>query len=187
MTLKTTFASSAVIFALSYSMAFAQDAVELKDENAKYTMQLGGGVDWSTQVDLSGLQSTILATSPEGSEPLVLVSAMTYLQENPAVKLGDALKKKSIDEFLQGLCENYKCVDISARSYEDVGGKMGWVVTTPLDLPAYADMGIPEAVLIATSTPDGYMQLFSLHSAAGKAQELKPVLIEAVKTVTPFE
>jgi hypothetical protein len=64
---------------------------------------------------------------------------------------------------------------------------MAWVVTTALDLPAYIDMGIPEAVLIATSTQDGYMQLFSLHTAAGKADELKPVLVDAFKTVTPFD
>lgn len=187
MTLKTTFASSVAIFALSCSVAFSQDVVELKDENAKYTIQLGGGVDWSADVDLTGLQSTIVATLPEGAEPFILVSAMTYMQENPAVKLGDALKKKSIDEFLQGLCENYRCVDISARSYEDIDGRMAWVVTTALDLPSYIDMGIPQAVLIATSTQDGYMQLFSLHTAAGKAEELKPVLIDAFKTVTPFE
>ncbi len=112
---------------------------------------------------------------------------MTYLQENGMVMLGEELKKKTTDEFLLGLCENYKCADISARSYEDIGGRMAWVVTTALDLPAYIDMGIPEAVLIATSTQDGYMQLFSLHTAAGKANELKPVLVDAFKTVTPFD
>ncbi|WP_417260782.1 hypothetical protein [Celeribacter sp.] len=180
-------ASTCVVLALSSSAAFSQSAVELKDGNAKYTMQLGGDIAWNTDIDLTGPQSTLVASSPEGHEPLTLVSAMTYLEKNPMVMLGNELQKKTTEGFLEGLCENYQCADISARSYEDIGGRMAWVVTTKLDLPAYIDMGVPEAVLIAASTPDGYMQLFSLHTADGKADELKPILIEAFKSVTPFE
>jgi hypothetical protein len=187
MSLKTQIATSCLVLALSSAAAFSEDTVELKDENAKYTMQLGGNIAWNADVDLTGPQSTLVAQSPEGHEPLTVVSAMTYLEKNPMVMLGDEVKKKTTEGFQEGLCGNYQCADISARSYEDIGGRMAWVVTTKLDLPAYIDMGIPEAVLIAASTPDGYMQLFSLHTADGKADELKPILIEAFKSVTPFE
>ncbi len=75
MHIKTALSTSTLIFSVSLSAAFAQQVAELKDDNAKYTMQLGGGVDWSTDVDLTGLQSTMVATSPEGSEPYTMVSS----------------------------------------------------------------------------------------------------------------
>jgi hypothetical protein len=56
-----------------------------------------------------------------------------------------------------------------------------------LDLPAYVDLGLPEAVMIATSSPEGFMQLFSLHTAEGYAEELRPLLVEAIKTIRPAE
>jgi len=172
--------------ALSCSAALADDTATMSDANANYSMQLGGGVAWTVDVDLTGEQSTVVAASVEGHEPFTVVSAMTYLEVNAMAMLGESIKEKTVDGFLAGLCENYHCEDISERTYEDLGGQKAWVVTTMLDLPAYTDMGIPEAVLIATASPEGYMQLFSLHTSEGRAEELKPLLIEAFKTISPI-
>jgi hypothetical protein len=177
---------SCAALALTGTAAFAEEAVEMKDVNANYTMQLGGGTAWAVDVDRTGDQSTIVAASPDGYEPFTIVSAMTYLEVNPMAMMGGSIKEKTVDSFLSGLCENYECVDISDKVYEDISGRKAWVVTTMLDLDAYADMGIPEAVMIATASPEGYMQLFSLHTAQGQAEEFKPLLIEAVKTIQPL-
>ncbi|WP_417272188.1 hypothetical protein [Celeribacter halophilus] len=94
MSFKIQIATSCLVLALSSAAAFSEDTVELKDENAKYTMQLGGNIAWNADVDLTGPQSTLVAQSPEGHEPLTVVSAMTYLEKNPMVMLGDEVKKR---------------------------------------------------------------------------------------------
>ncbi|GHA54867.1 hypothetical protein GCM10008927_20860 [Amylibacter ulvae] len=176
-----------VALTCSTSVALAQDPVELTDTHAKYTMQLGGDLVWEVNSDLTGQQSTIVASSPEGHEPFTMVSAMTYLKKNPMAMMGASIKQKTVDGFLEGLCENYKCADISGRTYENIDGTDAWVVSTMLDLSDYKKLGIPDAVMIATSSPEGYMQLFSLHTAEGEAEALKPMLIEAFKTIKATE
>lgn len=168
---------------LSCTVVFAQDAVEMRDANAKFTMQLGGKVAWSVDTDLTGKQSSVVAVSPDGHEPFMIVSATTYLKVNPMAIMGGSITQKTTEGFLEGACHNFNCADISARSYEDIGDMTAWVVTTMLNLPAYDDLGAPEAVMIATASPQGYMQLFSLHTAEGKADEMKPMFLEAVKSV----
>ena len=177
------FSLTCVALAFSCATAFAEGTVEMKDDNAKFTMQLGGNVVWNVDTDLTGEQSTVVAAAPEGHDPFTIVSATTYIKVNPLAMMGGSITQKTVDGFLVGACENFKCADISARSYEEIGDQKAWVTTTMLDLPAYADLGIPEAVMIATSSPEGYMQLFSLHTAEGKAEELKPILVEAIKTI----
>ncbi|MBU2981093.1 hypothetical protein KO498_04625 [Lentibacter algarum] len=175
----------ALAFAATASAAFAQSPVELKDTNAKYTMQLGGDIAWSVESDLTGEQSTIVAASPDGHEPFAVISAMTYLKVNSLALMGASIAEKTTDNFLKGLCENYKCADISERTYEEIGDHKAWVVTTQLELADYKNLGVPEALMIATVSPDGYMQLFSLHTAKGKSEAMKSILIDAVKTIQP--
>jgi hypothetical protein len=179
-------APSCVALTVLCSTAFAEEPVEMKDDNAKFTMQLSGNVAWSVETDLTGEQSTVVAVTPEEHDPFTLVSATTYLKVNPMAMMGGSITQKTVDGFLKGLCENFKCRDISARSYEDIDGHKAWIVTTMLELQSYRDLGIPEAVMIATASPEGYMQLFSLHTSEGKAEELKPLLIEAFKTIQPL-
>jgi len=155
----------------------------MTDKNAKFTLQLGGGVEWAVDSDLTGEQSTVVAASPEGHEPFTMVSAMTYLKANPLAMMGGSIAQKTTEGFLEGVCENYKCADISARSYEQIGDTKAWVVTTMLNLPDYASLGLPDAVMIATTSPQGHMQLFSLHTAEGAAEAMKPMLIDAVKSI----
>ena len=182
MTFTNKLATYGFTLALSASAAFAQD-VEMKDENANFTMQLGGDIAWQVDADLTGEQSTVVAASPEGHDPYTVVTATSFLKVNPLAKLGPNVARKTTEGFLNGLCENYKCADISARSYEDIGDHKAWVVTTMLDLPDYKRLGVPEAVLVATVSPEGYMQLFSLHTSEGNADTLKPLLLDAVKTI----
>ncbi|WP_417810034.1 hypothetical protein [Thioclava sp.] len=155
----------------------------MKDPNANFTMQLGGDIAWNVESDLTGQQSTVIAAAPEGYDPFTIVSATTFLKVNPLATMGASIAKKTIDGFLGGVCENYKCADISGRSYEDIDGRKAWVAVTKLNLKSYEDLGVPEAVMIATVSPEGYMQLFSLHTAEGKAAEMEPILIEAIKTI----
>ncbi|MDO6457574.1 hypothetical protein Q4560_03725 [Celeribacter halophilus] len=54
MSFKIQIATSCLVLALSSAAAFSEDTVELKDENAKYTMQLGGNIAWNADVDLTG-------------------------------------------------------------------------------------------------------------------------------------
>lgn len=180
------FGPSCVALAICCSPAFAEDTVEMKDDNAQFTMQLGGGIAWNVDTDLTGGQSTVVAVAPEEQDPFAMVTATTFLKVNPMAMMGGSITQKTVDGFLEGLCENFKCADISTRSYEDIDGQKAWIVTTMLDLPSYKDLGIPEAVMIATASPEGYMQLFSLHTAEGEAEEFKPLLIEAFKTIQPL-
>ena len=174
---------SCAVFVFSCSVAWAQSPVEMQDANANYTMQLGGDIAWRVESDRTEQQSSVIAATPEGYDPFTIVSAMTYLKKNPLAIMGPSIAKKTIDGFLEGVCENYKCADISTRSYEEIGDHKAWVAITKLNLQQYEKLGVPEAVMIATVSPEGYMQLFSLHTAEGKAADLKPLLIDAIKTI----
>jgi hypothetical protein len=110
---------------------------------------------------------------------------MTYREKNALALIGASIAEKTTDSFLEGLCENYKCTDTSDRTYQDIDGRMAWVAVTSLELPSYHNLGIPDAVMVATVSPEGFMQLFSLHTAEGRAEEQMSILIEAIKTISP--
>ncbi len=152
------FSLTCVALAFSCATAFAEGTVEMKDDNAKFTMQLGGNVVWNVDTDLTGEQSTVVAAAPEGHDPFTIVSATTYIKVNPLAMMGGSITQKTVDGFLVGACENFKCADISARSYEEIGDQKAWVTTTMLDLPAYADLG----------TISGYKVEFHLYTVPGQ-------------------
>jgi hypothetical protein len=181
-----TFIPILLAFTVSSSAVFAQDTVEMKDENAKFTMQLGGDMEWQVSTDLTGAQSSVVAMSLAEDEPTVLVTLTTYLEVNSLALMGGSIAQKTVDGFLDGVCSNFECEDISNRSYEEIAGRKFWIASTLLNFQGYKDMGISDSIMIATSSPEGYMQLFSLHTAQGRAEDFKPLLIEAIKTIQPL-
>ncbi|MBT0957085.1 hypothetical protein IV417_06790 [Alphaproteobacteria bacterium KMM 3653] len=161
------------------AMPFAAAAAEMRDSSAGFTMQVEGGFDWAVAADVTGVQSTVVAATPEAEAPVAMVTATTMMEKNPMAMMGGSVREKTTEQFLQGLCESFQCGDISGRTYEEIGGRKAWVVTTTLGSPGHLSLGLPEAVMIATVTPQGFMQLISLHTAEGGSAAMEPVLRQA--------
>lgn len=156
-----------------------QEPVALNDPNIGMSAQMISDLAWQVDVTKSGGQSTVVAVHQSDSD-IILVQVLTMLQVNPAAKSDAARVEFTTKEFLGGLCGPYKCGDQSDKEYIEVGDRNAWVLETSLGLRDYTSLGLTEAIFAATTTPQGYMQLFSLHTAPGQSGELKDKLLEAV-------
>jgi hypothetical protein len=60
------------------------------------------------------------------------------------------------------------------------------VLETTLGLAQYTQIGLTDAVFVATTTPAGYMQLYSVHTDGPAPEALKQAVMDAA-TNTQFE
>ena len=177
-TTKLAFALMALPF-----MAVAQEPTALNDPNIGMTAQLGGDLAWQVDVTAGGGQSTIAAVH-QSDDALMLIQVVTMLQVNPAA-LSDAEQVEfTTNEFLEGLCGPFVCGDMSDREYIAIGDRHAWVLETDLGLQDFKGLGLTETIMAATTTPQGYMQLFSIHTAPGQSGDLKDELLGAVASAS---
>jgi len=160
-------------------MALAQDPIALDDPSIGMTAQLNSDLDWQLDVTSGGGQSTVVAIHQSENE-LMLVQVLTMLQVNPAAQSDAARVEFTTKEFLEGLCGPFQCADTSDKEYVALGDRNAWVLKTELGLADFTSVGLPEAIFAATTTPQGYMQLFSIHTAPGQSDDHKAELLDAV-------
>ena len=155
----------------------AQEPVEMTDPYVGMTTTLGGGFDWQYEVDLAGEQSTITIFHQDG-EQLIAMQVLTMMQVNPAALSEDPEQVRyTTEQFLTGLCGPFACAKAEGDEYIAIGDRNAWVLETQLGLADYQNLGIGEAIMLATTTPQGYMQLFSAHAAPDQITALRDVLI----------
>ncbi|MDA8587270.1 hypothetical protein N9L47_13585 [Rhodobacteraceae bacterium] len=164
-------------------MALAQEPVALNDPNIGMSAQLNSDLAWQVDVTSGGGQSTIAAVHQDG-ENLILLQVVTMLEVNPAAQSDAARVEFTTNEFLEGLCGPFSCADMTDREYIAVGDRHAWVLETDLGLQDFKSLGLTETIMAATTTPQGYMQLFSLHTAPGQSGDLKEDLIDAVASAS---
>ncbi len=165
------------------SMALAQDPTDLNDPNIGMVAQLGGDLDWQVQPNFEPGQSTVLAFS-QTDDVLTLIQVLTMIEVNPAA-LGEAEQVEfTTKEFLEGLCGPYVCADTTNSQYVAIGDRNAWVLETEVGLADFKNMGLTEAIFAATTTPQGFMQLFSLHTVPGGSAELKDELLAAAASAS---
>ena len=160
-------------------MAVAQEPTALNDPNIGMSAQLAGGLEWQVDVTSGGGQSTIAAVHQNGDD-LMVIQVLTMLEVNPAAQSDAARVEFTTNGFLEGLCGPFVCGDMSDREYIAVGDRHAWVLETDLGLQDFTSLGLTETIMAATTTPHGYMQLFSLHTAPGRSADLKDELLDAV-------
>ena len=173
----------AVAFLALPGMALAQEPTALNDPNIGMIAQLGGDLDWQVQPAFEPGQSTVLAFSQEG-DVLTLIQVLTMIEVNPAA-LGEPEQVEfTTKEFLEGLCGPYVCADTANSEYVAIGDRNAWVLETEVGLQDFKSMGLTEAVFAATTTPQGFMQLFSLHTVPGGSADLKDELLAAAASAS---
>jgi len=173
-----------ITFVLSTLPSFAADPIVATDKNGKFTMEFGGGIEWQIQSTLASGQANTCGGTPEGHEPYATLCAVTYVgQKNAFALTGDDNFKETTKGFLEGICKGYQCVDISNATYEEFGDKKAWIAATKLNLPSFVQGDIADSIFISTATPEGYMQLFAVHTKDGSAQEYSKILKDAVASV----
>ena len=157
----------------------AQEPTPLVDPSIGMTAQLASGLEWQVDVASGGGQSTISAVHQNGDD-LVVIQVITMLEVNPAAQSEPARVEFTTNEFLEGLCGPFVCADMSDREYIAVGDRYAWVLETDLGLQDFKSLGLTETIMAATTTPQGYMQLFSLHTVPGGSADLKDELLDTV-------
>lgn len=160
-------------------IAMAQAPVALDDPNIGMSTLLSSDLEWQVDVSSEGGQSTVIAIHQSESE-LILVQVLTMLQVNPAAQSDAERVEFTTKEFLEGLCGPFQCAGQDGREYVALGDRHAWVLKTDLGLSDFTSLGLTESVLAATTTPQGYMQLFSLHTVPGESDKLKDALLDAV-------
>ena len=169
----------------STQLALAEENLTVTDPNAGFSSTLSGGYEWQADVSLNGTQSTIAAVHQSETE-LAVLQILTMLEVNPAA-LADAERVEfTTKEFLEGLCKPFVCADTTKSSYVSVGDRKAWVLETTLGLAQYTQIGLTDAVFVATTTPAGYMQLYSVHTDGPAPEALKQAVMDAA-TNTQFE
>ncbi len=175
------------VFSMTTATAcHAADPVTMTDTTVNYTMQVGGDIAWNWSEDKDNTQSSICAATPEDVTPLAMICASTqYTQKQALTAIMPNVRKQTIQGFLEGACTQYKCGDTSGMEYKDFATIKGWELKTILQHPSYTGAGIADTVFVATITPDGYLQLFSLHTKqGGNIEKYIPIFNEVLKTVT---
>jgi len=166
-------------------VANAQVSTTLEDQRSGYKLTLSSTEEWMTDVETGADGITACAVTPQTIAPLATLCVKTTPQVHKLALTVPSYAEKIASGFIDGLCVPYRCPgsfkgDVVKKSYGELSG---WELTTDLQLPAYENAGLSGTIFFATVSPQGQLQLFSLHTAAGETSNYVALFESAVKSM----